>query len=138
MVRIIKEEINNIKRLNDIVHTSSILAIQLQHQSEQGNIPAPPHAIYQHPNMDPLPNNPIVIQQYGRKFSYCQKDGHWYVDFVQYEKDYKEKGLWLMLLPRRFQYMEPHRELTNNHTKIRAIQPDIEDDDPDTIDERHI
>ncbi|MBW0485566.1 hypothetical protein O181_025281 [Austropuccinia psidii MF-1] len=88
--------------------------------------------------MAPLPNNPIVIQQYGSKCSYCQQDGHWYVDCVQFKKDYKEKGLRLKCLPRRFQYMEPHTSLTNNHTKIHAIQPDIEDDNPDIIDARHI
>ncbi|MBW0520293.1 hypothetical protein O181_060008 [Austropuccinia psidii MF-1] len=138
VARIIKEESNNIKHLDDIGHTSSILAIQSQHRVERRNNPAPPCLIYQHPNMPPLPNNPIVIQQYGSKCSYCQKDGHWYVDCSQYEKDYKEKGLRLERLPRKFQYLEPHTALTNNRTAIRTIQPDLDDDDPDIIDARHI
>ncbi|MBW0476546.1 hypothetical protein O181_016261 [Austropuccinia psidii MF-1] len=87
VARVIKEEINNVKRTENMRTTSSVLKIQPYFQPGQRQQTTPSHAIYQHPNTSMLPSNPAFVQQYGSKCSYCQKDGHWYIDCTQYEKD---------------------------------------------------
>ncbi|MBW0471921.1 hypothetical protein O181_011636 [Austropuccinia psidii MF-1] len=138
VARVIKEEIKNAKRIDNMGSTSSIPKVQPYFQPDQRHQSAPSHAIYQHPNTSSLPPNTSIVQKYGSKCSYCQKDGHWYIDWTQYEKDSKEKGLWLRRLPRKYKYTESRFKTMNPRTLVRSIQADINDEDPNIIDVRHI
>ncbi|MBW0462596.1 hypothetical protein O181_002311 [Austropuccinia psidii MF-1] len=138
VARVIKEEINNVKRINNTGSTSLILKIQPCFQLEQRHQSAPSRAIYQHPNTSSLTSNPSIFQQYGSKCAYCQKDGHWYIDCTQYEKDYKEKGLQLRRLPCKYQYPESRFKPMNPRTAVQSIQADINDEAPNIINARHI
>ncbi|MBW0538038.1 hypothetical protein O181_077753 [Austropuccinia psidii MF-1] len=135
---VIKDEINNTKRLEDNNTNATIMALQVNRQSDNRTIISQHGNVYRHPNASLLPHNQNAIQRYGSKCVYCHKEGHWYVDCKQYEKDFKDKGLRLTKLPRKFQHLGSNTIVPNAQTSIRTAQLDTDDNEPQIIHAQHI
>ncbi|MBW0477778.1 hypothetical protein O181_017493 [Austropuccinia psidii MF-1] len=127
----ISNEINNMKRLDETTPNTSVMALRTTQRIDPHQQPPQSRGMYRHPNASPLPTNPRIIQQYGSKCSYCQKDGHWYIDCIQYEKDFKEKQMRLRRLPRKFQHLEPP-------LAVRSVNTEDYEEDPQIITAQHI
>ncbi|MBW0497878.1 hypothetical protein O181_037593 [Austropuccinia psidii MF-1] len=79
---VIKDEINNTKQLEDTNANGSIMALQTNSWPDYGLVFPQQTGIYQHPHASSLPPSQNIIQRYGSKCAYCQKEGHWYVDLA--------------------------------------------------------